>query len=221
MKKIKGTSVQCVAGALLVAAIPLILAAEEGKRAGKFNATLRLGDVAPTFEALPATDGKSYGSAEFAAVRVVVVAFTCNSCPYAVDYEDRLNAFYEKYCLAYESGEPPRVQLVAINANLISADRLDQMRARAEDKGFQFPYLFDESQQVPQRFGAVRTPEFFVLDEQRRIVYMGAFDDNANPREVQQRYVESAVESTLRGDPIQIGETPPVGCMIRFKRARR
>lgn len=189
--------------------------------AGKYNRTLGVGDAAPKFDALPATDGRMVASSDFDTAKVLVVVFTCNSCPYSVDYEDRLNAFQLEYCTAKREGEMPQVQLVAINSNLVSADLLDQMRARAEQKGFRFPYLFDASQKVPQAYGAVRTPEFFVLNQERRVVYMGTFDDNAHPKEVKQRYVQLAVEATLRDEPVEVAETAPVGCMIRFKRNRK
>ncbi|MDA0661131.1 MAG: thioredoxin family protein [Planctomycetota bacterium] len=188
---------------------------------GKYNRRLAVGDLAPSFDALPATDGRMIATSDFEAAKVLVVVFTCNSCPYSVDYEDRLNAFQTEYCTATSENAAPQVQLVAINSNLVSADLPDQMKARAEQKGFRFPYLFDASQQVPQAYGAVRTPEFFVLNQERRVVYMGTFDDNANPKEVKHRFVQSAVQATLRDEPVEVSETAPVGCMIRFKRNRK
>lgn len=181
---------------------------------GKFNEKSNIGERAPAFEKLPCVDGKQYSTRDFEKAKVLVVVFTCNSCPYAVDYEDRLVAFHKRFC------ETDEVALVAINCNLIPADSLDNMKKRAEEKGFRFPYLFDESQRVAEEFGAVRTPECFVLDRERRIVYMGAFDDSAKEKQVARKHVESAVEATLAGKAADTAETAPVGCLIRFKRKR-
>jgi peroxiredoxin len=182
---------------------------------GKFNEKLSIGDKAPAFDKLPATDGKEYASADFDKAKVLVVVFTCNSCPYAVDYEDRLVDFDKAY---RDSGD---VALVAINCNLIEADSLENMKARAEEKGFRFPYLFDKSQNVAREFGALRTPECFVLDRDRKVVYMGAFDDNTMADQVKQRYVEAAVQAALKKQTAEVSETPPIGCLIRFQRTRR
>jgi hypothetical protein len=94
------------------------------------------------------------------------------------------------------------------------------MAARAEEKGFRFPYLFDETQKSGQEFGALRTPECFVLNQERKVVYMGAFDDSAMADKVAKKYVESAVAAALAGKPAETTETPPVGCLIRYKRSR-
>lgn len=196
-------------------AISACLVAESAFAWGKYNEKLSIGDKAPSFAKLPGVDGKTYSSADFAKAKVLVVVFTCNSCPYAVDYEDRLVAFDGKY---REGGD---VALVAINCNLIEADSLENMKARAEEKGFRFPYLFDQSQNVAREYGALRTPECFVLDQDRKLVYQGAFDDNTNAGEVKQHYVASAVEAALAKQLAEVAETPPIGCLIRFKRTRR
>ncbi|MGE0606468.1 MAG: thioredoxin family protein [Pirellulales bacterium] len=181
---------------------------------GKHNPTLGIGDQVPAFQDLPGTDGEQHSLADFKKAKVLVVVFTCNSCPYAVDYEDRLVAFHDKY------SPDGNVALVAINCNLVPQDSLEKMTQRAKDKGFNFPYLFDKSQQVPRQFGALRTPECFVLDRERKIVYMGAFDDSPNADEVEQKYVETAVQDALQGKSPAVTETLPVGCMIRFKPKR-
>ena len=146
----------------------------------------------------------------------MVVVFTCNSCPYAVDYEDRINALARKFTEAKLNAV-----VVAINSNKIEADLMPAMKKRADEKSFAFSYLFDEAQVVAKQFGAVRTPEFFVLDKERRIAYMGAMDDNTKPEAVTQRYLDSAVEALLASKPIAVKETAPVGCLIRFERKRK
>jgi peroxiredoxin len=142
---------------------------------------------------------------------VVVLLFTCNSCPYAVDYEDRFREFGRRY-----AGAESRVAVVAINVNRIAADQLPAMKERAEQKGFVFPYLYDGSQSIAREYGAVRTPECFVLDRERRIVYMGAFDDSSKAAEVKVHYVQEAVDAQLSGAEIRTQETPPIGCRIRY-----
>jgi peroxiredoxin len=182
--------------------------------AGKYNSTLSPGDAAPAWKSLPAVDGKNYSLTDFESSKVIVVVFTCNSCPYAVDIEDRLLAFHQKY-------GKQGVALVAINVNKVEADLMPAMKDKAKEKAFQFPYLFDETQKIAKDYGAKRTPEFFVLDQDRKVVYMGALDDSPEGKKVSKRYIEAAVEMTLAGEKIEIAETIPVGCAVRFERTRR
>ncbi len=182
--------------------------------AGKYNSTLSLGDAAPAWKGLPAVDGKKYSLSDFESSKVIVVVFTCNSCPYAVDIEDRLLAFHQKY-------GKQGVALVAINVNKVEADLMPAMKDKAKEKSFQFPYLFDETQKIAKDYGAKRTPEFFVLDPDRKVVYMGALDDSPEGKKVTQRYMEAAVDLTLAGEKVEIAETVPVGCAVRFERTRR
>lgn len=182
--------------------------------AGKYNSTLSPGDAAPEWQALPGVDGREYSLSDFKSSKSIVLVFTCNSCPYAVDIEDRLLAFHKKYA---NRG----VTLVAINVNKVEDDLMPAMKQKAKEKAFQFPYLFDESQQIAKDYGAKRTPEFFVLDQDRNVVYMGALDDSPEGKKVSKRYVEMAVDLTLAGDKVKLEETVPVGCAIRFERSRR
>jgi peroxiredoxin len=184
--------------------------------AGKYNAVLNVGDKAPAWSGLEGVDGKRHALDDLADKEVVVVVFTCNSCPVATDYEDRILALSKKY--ASPGG---KVGLVAINVNQIAEDRLPAMKERAEAKGFDFPYLYDESQQIGRAYGAAFTPEFFVLDRQRKIVYMGGMDDNSNAAEVKTRYLEAAIEAALAGEKPAVTEAPAIGCRVRYARARR
>jgi len=197
-----------------LALLLLCLVVPSSAEAGKYNPDRNIGDQFTGFESLPATNGKSYSSSDFKEAEVLVIVFTCNSCPYAVDYEERLKAFEEKW-----SGED-RVQLVAINCNLVPSDSFEKMKVRAEEQGFNFIYLLDETQQTGKALGALRTPECFVLDRDRKIAYMGAFDDSTNAAEVETRYVDNAVNAVLQGQKPEPAETPPVGCLIRYKRRR-
>lgn len=104
--------------------------------------------------------------------------------------------------------------------NTVPEDRLDKMKARAEKRKFNFPYLYDETQQIAKDFGATYTPEFFVLDKERKVVYMGAMDDTSNEKAAKVNYLEPAIAAALKGEKPAKGETLARGCMIRFKKVR-
>lgn len=213
-------SSRCVAHrasvAIVAAALWLQAGAACGVWAGEFNPDRSIGDTVPAWSGLPGTDGAEHGWDEVADRDFVVVVFTCNSCPYAVDYEDRINALAKTH-----AADGSRVAVVAINANTIPEDSLAAMKKRAESKGFVFPYLSDVSQEVPKSFGALRTPEAYLLNAKREILYMGAIDDNTDASKVESHHLEAALKAALTGEPIPVAETPPVGCLIRFKRQRR
>lgn len=183
-------------------------------QAGKYNTTVNIGDKAPAWNDLEGTEGEQHSLGDVADAKVVVVAFTCNSCPYAVDVEDRLNRFTQKTA---DRG----VAVVAINVNKVEADQLPAMKQRDREKGLAYPYLWDPSQQIAKDFGAKYTPEFFVLDEDRKIVYMGSFDDSPDGKNVTKTYVADAVNAVLEGHDLGTTETVPIGCRIRFERQRR
>jgi peroxiredoxin len=183
---------------------------------GKYNEVLSPGDEAPAWKELEGVDGQRHSLADLDDKDVVVVVFTCNSCPVATDYEDRIIEFSKKY-----AGADHRVGLVAINVNQIPEDRLPQMKERAEAKGFDFPYLYDESQKIGKAYGAAFTPEFFVLDKERKVVYMGGMDDSSNIDTVSTRYLVPAVEAVLAGNAPEVAEAPAIGCRIRYARERR
>lgn len=198
---------------LLLALLALLPSPVE---AGKYNTVLNIGDAAPAWKSLPGTDGKSHSLDDLKDKDVVVVVFTCNSCPYAVDYEDRIIALAGKH-----AGPRGKAAVVAINVNKIAEDSLPEMKKRAEARGFTFPYLFDESQQIARDFGATYTPEFFVLDRQRKIAYMGALDDNADAAKARVNYIDAAIDALGKGEKPAIAETPAVGCLVRYVRQRK
>ncbi len=175
--------------------------------------TLEIGAQAPEWKDLGGVDDQRHSLAEVREA-VVVLVFTCNSCPYAVDVEERLVALQQKYAQA-------NVRLVAICSNKIEADRIEAMKTRAEERGFKFWYLHDETQEVAKAYGATTTPEFFVLDASRKLTYHGSLDDSPDGKQVTKRYVEQAVDALLNGTKIDVQDTKPVGCRIRYERARR
>ena len=200
------------AAALAVAlCLALVSTAQAGK--GKFNKKVSIGDTAPTFSNLPGVDDKKHSLADYKDKDVVVLVITCNHCPVAVAYEDRIVELTRKYAPDPSS----KVAVVAINVNNIPQDRLDKMKERAKSKGFNFPYLYDESQKIGRALGATVTPEIFVLNKERKIVYTGSLDDSQNASRVKHKYVEDAIDATLKGEAVKTAETRPFGCGIKYE----
>lgn len=181
--------------------------------AGEYNPALNIGDAAPAWHNLPGTDGKPHSLSDLKDRKLVLVVFTCNSCPVASDYEDRILAFARQHAAD--------VGVVAINVNRVPEDRPEKMKERAEQKGYPFPYLYDETQKIAKDYGATFTPEFFLLGPDRKIVYMGGMDDNSNAAEVKQHYLDAAVTAALSGAQPPTPETVARGCRIRYARERR
>jgi peroxiredoxin len=181
--------------------------------AGVNAAPLKIGEPAPKFSGLEcATTGKSASLEDFKGKDVLVVVVTCNHCPVAIAYEDRLVAFAKKHC-----GKDSKVGLIAVNVNNSAADKMDKMQDRSKSKGFNFPYLYDPSQKIAKDLGATRTPEFFVFDKERRLVYTGAMDDNMkDASKVTKNYLEDAVLASLKGSKPATEETKAVGCGIQW-----
>jgi peroxiredoxin len=192
----------------VAAALAILASSSAPVHAGKFNKALDIGVAAPAWENLEGTDGKTHSLADLKGKDAVVVVFTCNSCPVAVGYEGRIAALARKHA--------DKVAVVAINVNTGREDALPAMKERAAKKGFPFAYLYDPSQQVAKRYGAKYTPEFFLLDKDRKVVYMGAMDDRATG-EVQVRYLEDALTALAAGKAAATAETSAAaGCSIRF-----
>jgi peroxiredoxin len=163
---------------------------------------------------LPAVDGKTYARDDFAASPVLVVMFICNHCPYVKAVEDRLIA------LAAEYG-PRGVALVGVCSNDAVSypdDAFDKLAERWRSKGYRFPYLHDESQEVARAFGAVCTPDIFVYDSQRRLAYRGRIDDSwKDPTRVTRRELAGALDALLAGRAPPPDPKPTLGCSIKWK----
>ncbi len=180
---------------------------------GKFNKALAPGDAAPEWKDLTGTDGKKHSFADYKDKDVLVVVFTCNTCPVAENYEDRLIAFAKQF-----AGDKAKVGFVAINPNTGKGDTLDDMTKRAKKKEFPFAYLSDATQEVTKKYGAMYTPEFFVLNKDRTVVYTGAMDDKAPPGEAKVMHLEAAVTAVLAGKKVETTETSAAaGCKIKPK----
>jgi peroxiredoxin len=173
----------------------------------------KVGDQAADFS-LKNVDGSMVSLASMKDVKGYIVVFTCNTCPYAVMYEDRIIALHNKYA---SQGYP----VVAINPNdpdVKAGDDFASMQVRAKEKKFPFKYLFDDGQKVYPAFGATRTPHIYLLDANRYVRYIGAIDDNAqNPAEVSVKYLENAIEALKSGNNPDPAETKAIGCTIKVK----
>lgn len=173
-----------------------------------------IGDVATDF-ALPNVDGNTVSLSDYVEAKGFLVIFTCNTCPYSVAYEDRIIALDQKY-------KAKGVPVIAINPNnpdVQPKDSFTHMQKRAKEKGFTFPYLLDEGQEIFPQYGATRTPHVFLLEktDQGNIVrYIGAIDDNSRDADsVNTRYVEDAVDAMLNGEEIKTTTTKAIGCTIK------
>lgn len=175
--------------------------------------TLQISEKAPDFK-LPATDGNTYQLSDFDDVRVLVVFFTCNHCPYVIGSDEVTRQTVEKFA-------PQGVKFVGINSNskhTYPEDDFDHMVERIGEHKFPWLYLYDESQEVAQAYGALRTPHFYVFDKDRKLVYTGRGVDN--PRETSKMTVndlERALEEHLAGKPVSVPLTNPIGCNVKWE----
>jgi peroxiredoxin len=178
------------------------------------EAGYQVGDMATDFS-LMNIDDKMVSLADYEAAKGFIVVFTCNHCPFSVACEDRIIDLDAKY---KDQGYP----VIAINPNnpeLYEEDSFENMKIRAEEKGFTFPYLFDDGQTIYPQYGAKKTPHVYVLektDEGNRVAYIGAIDDNTEEADkVTKKYVEDAVDALLRGEQPEVTETVAIGCSIK------
>ena len=174
----------------------------------------KIGDVAEDFS-LKNIDGKMVSLSDYKNAKGFIVTFTCNTCPFAVAYEDRIIDLDKKYAT---KGYP----VIAIMPNNVAVkpdDNLDAMKQRAKEKGFTFPYLIDKEQKVYPKFGATKTPHMFVLQKTKKgnvVKYIGAIDDNyKDASSVTTKYVEKAVDALIQGQEVEQKETKAIGCSIK------
>lgn len=186
------------------------------------------GEPAPEFE-LPGVTGEGYATLDFEwyslgdfDATALVVVFTCNHCPTAKAYQDRIKAIQADYDDA---------DVVAINSNnaaeehaggneFYPTDSFEHMNVRADREEFNFPYLRDESQAVAEAYGAQCTPHAFVFDGERRLVYQGAIDDDRTGEDVTERYVREAIDAAIAGEEYPLDTISPLGCGTKWKGAR-
>lgn len=161
------------------------------------------------------TDGRNYMPKYYMNRDLLVVVFTCNHCPYAQAYEDRILAIAREFSR--------NVAFFAINSNDASKypqDSLENMRIRARDKNYPFPYLHDERQDVARAFGALVTPHAFVFDQSNKLAYQGGIDDNwQDPKAVAKQYLRDAIVELLARRRVTRQTAPVIGCSIKWKDA--
>ena len=172
------------------------------------------GDKATDFK-LKSVDGKTYSMADYKDAKGFIVVFTCNTCPFAKKYDDRVNALAKKY-------KPKGYVLLAIDPNdpeVQPDDTYALMQAKAKSKGFVFPYLVDEGQKIYPQYGATKTPHAFLLDKNLIVKYIGAIDDNSDdPSAVKEHYLENAIAALESGKEPSPSVTKAIGCSIKAKK---
>lgn len=193
----------------LLAVVGLAVA-DEGKQ--EKMTRLKVGQPCPTFANLETADGKRVSLDDIKS-DVLVVCITCNHCPMAVKYEDRI----VKWCKNVKENMGDKVTFVAINVNNGEADRLDAMKTRAQEKGFNFVYAYDPSQKIARQLGATVTPEFFVFNKERKLVYTGAMDNNADEKKADKCFLCEAVSHCLNGTPAPEC-TKARGCGVQYEK---
>lgn len=175
--------------------------------------TLKIGSTSPNFN-LPGVDGNYYSLETFKDKKGLVIIFSCNHCPYVQAYEDRIKKIQSDY-------GKKGIGLVAINSNdsdQYEDDSFENMKSRALGKGFNFPYLRDEEQSTAKAFGASHTPEIFLFDMERKLVFHGKIDDNwKEESKVKSHYLKDAIEELLAGEEISVPETFTIGCTVKWK----
>lgn len=176
----------------------------------------KVGDIATDFS-LENIDGKMVSLSDYKDAKGFIVIFTCNTCPYAVAYEDRIVALDKKY----SSKGYPVIAIMPNDTDVQPGDSMDKMKARAKAKGFTFPYLMDKGQKIYPQYGATKTPHVYVLERTKRgneVKYIGAIDDNyQDASAVTTRYVEDAVDALLTNKSVETTETRAIGCSIKVK----
>ena len=204
---------------LMLLALPIAFGAEK-------PATLNIGDRAPDFK-LKGVDGRTYSIKNFAKAKILVVVFTCNHCPTAQAYEERLKKLVGDY-------KGKGVAFVAISPNDPKALRLDEMgytdlgdsfedmKIRAKHKQFNFPYLYDgDTQEVSRAYGPTATPHVFIFDAERKLRYAGRIDDSERESAVKSQDTQNALDALLAGKPVPVEKTRTFGCSIKWSDKRK
>jgi peroxiredoxin len=220
MKNIILAAVVVVAVGLTAFNVVQSVPSKTSHQADEWPVGYAIGDAAEDFS-LMGVDDKKVSLADYPDAKGFIVTFTCNHCPYAVAYESRIMDLNDKYA---ERG----YLVIAISPNdpaLVPEDGMDKMKELAAEKGYAFPYLLDEKQEVYPKYGATKTPHIFVLQKEggKNIVkYIGAIDNNYEDAEaVTERYVEDAVDMLLAGGLVTVSTTKAIGCSIKDKRKKK
>ncbi|HWX19858.1 MAG TPA: redoxin domain-containing protein [Candidatus Binatia bacterium] len=206
----------------LLSALLVAFTLSAGARAAGFEpATLPLGSSAQPFS-LMGTDGRTYALEDFAGAKILLVIFTCNHCPTAQYYEERIKQLAADYrpksvaVVAIMPNDPKSVRLDELGWTDLS-DSLDEMKIRDRDRQFNFPYLYDgETEAVAKAYGPVATPHAFIFDATRKLRYVGAIDDSERVQHVQKHYARDALDALLAGQEPPVTKTKVVGCSVKW-----
>lgn len=178
------------------------------------TAGYKVGDVATDFS-LKNVDGKKVSLKDFKSAKGFIVVFTCNHCPYAQAYEDRIIALDAKY----KAKGYPVIAIQPNNPDKVADDSFENMQKRAKEKKYTFPYLADEGQKVYPQYGATKTPHVYILEKTAKgnvVKYIGAIDDNyEDAKAVKKKYAEDAVDALLAGKEVPVKDTKAIGCSIK------
>ncbi|HEY6552207.1 MAG TPA: redoxin domain-containing protein [Vicinamibacteria bacterium] len=182
---------------------------------------LAKGSAAPDFD-LPAVDGRRYSLKDFASSRLLVLVFTCNHCPTAQAYEDRLQKLHDDYAkkgvavVAVSPNDPKAVRLDELGYSDLG-DSLEDMKLRAQERNFTFPYLYDgDTQAMTRKYGPVATPHVFVFDQAKKLRFVGRIDDAENPAKTKVHDTRVAIDALLAGQPVPVEQTKVFGCSIKW-----
>lgn len=187
--------------------------------------TLPIGSAAPDFS-LPATDGKNYSLKDFASSKFLLIVFSCNHCPTAQAYEDRMKQLVTDYkskgvaVVVISPNDPLAVRLDELGYTDLS-DSFDEMKIRAKDKQYNFPYLYDgETSAVSMKYGPQATPHVFIFDEKRTLRYTGRIDDGEKPGTAKTHDTRNALDALIGGKPVPVEKTKTFGCSIKWPSKR-
>jgi len=179
--------------------------------------TLQIGESAPDFD-LPGVDGENYSLNSFKNDMFLIVLFSCNHCPYVIGSEERMIQFYNYY-------RPRGVAMIAINSNETvghPTDSFEHMVTHAAEKKLPFVYVRDDSQDVARAYGALRTPHYYVFDQDRKLRYTGRMDDNPrNPGMEKTHELRDAMDALLAGKKPPVEVTNPIGCNVKWQGKER
>jgi peroxiredoxin len=181
--------------------------------AGKYNKVVSVGDKAPDFSGIPAIENDEQKSLTLSDIKepVVVVVFLANHCPVVKAYDDRVIEFTKDY-------KDKGVKVVGFAVSQQDQDKLPAIKNYIKENKLNYAYGYDESQAIGKAYGATNTPQFFVLDKERKIRYTGALDDSQREDKVTKTYVRDAVDALLKGESVEVSETRPVGCGVSYKK---
>jgi thiol-disulfide isomerase/thioredoxin len=181
--------------------------------AGKYNSVISVGDKAPDFSGVPAVENGEQTSLTLSDIKepVVVVVFLANHCPVVRQYEDRVIDFTKDY-----KGKGVKVVGIAVSQN--EGDKLPGIKDYMKENKSNYIYGYDESQAVGKAYGATKTPQFFVLDKERKIRYTGAMDNSQREDKVTKTYLRDAVDAVLKGETVPVEETRAQGCGVQYSK---